>query len=531
MESSNVIRDIFKSNPIDDDKYCAMKIFTSNVIREIDAATCEAQKINSLDLMERAAGAVSCEIISRFLPTQRIVVIAGPGNNGGDALAVSRMLFEQGYRKIEVFLFNVIGKLSHDCDEERKKIITMEGIDFTEVKKDFLPPYLGEDDVVVDGMFGGGLRQPLQGGFKGLATYINESGAYVISIDLPSGMFAEWNENVRHSDMVHADLTLSFQTPKLSFFFPENADVIGEWKLLDIDLDERKMKEIPSDFMLVEPKSVRPLLKHRPLFSGKRDFGSVMLFAGSAGMMGAAVLAARSCLRCGVGLVTVHSARVGMPVMQVAVPEAIFEPDRNENYIFDMTMHHEHSAVAVGPGLGTNERTIDALESLLKNCKSQMVLDADALNCIAKRPTLLPLLHANTIITPHVGEFDRLFGEHHNSEARLKKAIAMAKLYNIIIVLKGHYTATVRPTGKVYFNSTGNPGMATAGAGDVLTGVIASLLAQGYRPEMAATIGVFIHGLAGDIAVEKTGEYGLLASDIANNCGIAMKSIVNRERI
>ncbi len=507
-----------------------MKIFASNIIREIDAATCEAQKIDSLELMERAAGAVSCEIISRFLPMQRIVVLAGPGNNGGDALAVARMLFEQGYKKIEVFLFNVIGKLSHDCDEERKKLITMEGIDFTEVKKDFQPPYLCEDDVVVDGMFGGGLRQPLQGGFKALANYINDSGAYVISIDVPSGMFSEWNENVRHADMVHSDLTLSFQTPKLAFFFPENADVIGEWKLLDIDLDEKKMKDTPTEFMLVEARSVRPLLKKRPPFSGKRDFGSVMLFAGSAGMMGAAALAARGCLRSGAGLVTVHSARVGMPVIQTTVPEALFEPDRNENYVFDMTMHHDHQGVAIGPGLGTNDRTIDALEAFLKNHKKPVVLDADALNCIAKRPQLLSLLQANSIITPHVGEFDRLFGEHKNSEERLKKAIDMAKYYNIIIVLKGHYTATVRPTGKVYFNSTGNPGMATAGAGDVLTGVIVALLSQGYRPEVAATIGVYIHGLAGDMAVEKTGEWGLLASDIAEHCGLAIKAIVNRER-
>lgn len=530
MENPRFVSYVFKAHPGCDDIDCDMKIFASNIIREIDAATCEAQKIDSLELMERAAGAVCCEIISRFLPSQRIVVVAGPGNNGGDALAVARMLFEQGYKKIEVFLFNVIGKLSHDCDEERKKLITMEGIDFTEVKKDFQPPYLGEDDVVVDGMFGGGLRQPLQGGFKALATYINDSGAYVISIDVPSGMFSEWNDNVRHADMVHADLTLSFQTPKLAFLFPENDDVIGEWKLLDIDLDEKKMKDTPTDFMLVEAKSVRPLLKRRPLFSGKRDFGSVMLFAGSAGMMGAASLAARGCLRSGAGLVTVHSARVGMPVIQTVVPEALFEPDRNENYVFDMTMHHAHQAVAVGPGLGTNDRTIDALEALLKNCKSPMVIDADALNCLAKRPQLLSLLHANTIITPHVGEFDRLFGEHRNSEERLKKAIDMAKYYNIIIVLKGHYTATVRPTGKVYFNSTGNPGMATAGAGDVLTGVIAALVAQGYRPEVAATIGVYIHGLAGDMAVEKTGEWGLLASDIAEHCGLAIKAIVNRER-
>lgn len=508
-----------------------MKIFASNVIREIDNATCEAQNLNSIDLMERAAGAVSCEIISRFLPGQRIVVVAGPGNNGGDALAVARILFEQGYRKVEVFLFNVFGKLSHDCDEERKKLITMDGIDFTEVKRDFSPPYLGENDVVVDGLFGSGLRQPLQGGFVMLARYINDSGAYVVSIDLPSGLFGEWNENVSHRDMIHADLTLTFQTPRLSFFFAENADIIGEWKLLDIDLDAEKMKELSTDFMLVEAGSVRPLLKPRPKFSGKRNYGSVLMMAGSIGMMGAAVMSARSCLRSGAGLVTVHSAKVGMPVLQTAVPEAMFEPDRNENCISDMTIHHSHQAVAIGPGIGTQDRTIDALESLLKNCKSPLVLDADALNCIAKRPSLLEILPAHTVITPHIGEFDRLFGEHPNSEERLKKAIDMAKYYNIIIVLKGHYTATVRPTGRVYFNSTGNPGMATAGAGDMLTGVIAAFLAQGYRPEHAATIGVFVHGVAGDMAAAENGEYGLMAGDIADYCGKAIKAIINRERV
>lgn len=506
-----------------------MKIFASNLIREIDSATCEAQKIDSIDLLERAASAVTCEIISRFLPSQRIVVVAGPGNNGGDALAVARMLYEQGYKKIEVFLFNVIGKLSHDCDEERKKLITLEGLDFTEIKRDFSPPYLGENDVVIDGIFGSGLRQPLQGGFAMLARLINESGAYVISIDVPSGLFGEWNANVSRRDMVHANLTLAFQTPRLSFFFEENADILGEWKLLDIDLDETKMKELPADYMVVEARSVRPLLNKRKPFSGKRDYGSVLLMAGSAGMTGAAVLAARGCMKSGAGLVTVHSARSGMQIVQTAVPVAMFEPDQHENYITNMDIHHTHQAVAVGPGIGSHPRTIDALERLLKTCTAPMVLDADALNCISKRPALLQLLPPQTIITPHLGEFDRLFGEHTNSEDRLKKAIDMASYYNIIIVLKGHYTATIRPTGRVYFNSTGNPGMATAGSGDVLTGVIAAFLAQGYRPEHAATIGAFVHGLAGDLAVDKIGEFGLIASDIADWCGRAIRAIIKRE--
>lgn len=500
-----------------------MNIFSPKQIHEIDNATCHAQGINSLELMERAASAVSVELMSRFLPSQRFVVVAGPGNNGGDALAVARQLIEQGYRKVEIFLFNVTEKLSHDCDEMRKKLITMEGIDFTEVTKEFSPPYLSENDVVVDGLFGVGLSHPLSGGFKALAKLINESGAYVVSIDIPSGLFCDWNNGAIHSNIVHADLTLTFQFPKLAFMFEDNADVIGEWKILDIDLDTKKIKETPTDFKMVEGYMVSSHLKKRLPFTAKRDYGSVLLMAGSKGMMGAAIMSARSALKSGAGLVTVHSASSGYPILQTAVPEAMFEPDRNDQFITDMNPHHAHKAVAVGPGIGTQVQTVDALEHLLKNSNAPLLLDADALNCIAKRPALLSLLPPYTVITPHAGEFDRLFGEQPNMEARLRKAIEMAKYYNIIIVLKGHYTACVRPGGKVFFNSTGNPGMATAGSGDVLTGIIASFIAQGLRPEIAASIGVYIHGLAGDLAAEDIGEFGVIASDIADYVGRAIR--------
>ena len=500
-----------------------MNIFSPKQLQEIDNATCHAQGISSLELMERAASAVSVELMSRFLPSQRFVVVAGPGNNGGDALAVARQLIEQGYRKVEIFLFNVSEKLSHDCDEMRKKLITMEGIDFTEITKEFSPPYLCENDVVVDGLFGVGLKHPLSGGFQALASLINESGAFVVSIDIPSGLFSEWNIGSNHRDMVHADLTLTFQFPKLAFLFGDNAKVVGDWQVLDIDLDAKKIKETHTEYKFVEGYMVRSFLKKRKPFTAKRDYGSALLMAGSKGMMGAAVMAARSALKSGVGLVTVHSAGSGYPILQTAVPEAMFEPDRNENFITDMNPHHAHQVVAVGPGIGTNNGTIDALEHLLKNSNSPLLLDADALNCISKRTTLLSLLPPYTVITPHAGEFDRLFGEHESEEARLRKALEMAKFYNIIIVLKGHYTVCVRPGGKVFFNSTGNPGMATAGSGDVLTGLIASFMAQGMRPEIAATIGVYIHGLAGDLAAEDLGEYGITATDIANYIGRAIR--------
>ena len=503
-----------------------MKIINSQGIRQIDQATCEKQQISSIDLMERAASMVSCEIISRFLPSQRFIVIAGPGNNGGDALAVARQLVEQGYRRVEIFLFNVTGKLSHDCNEECKRLMEMDGVDFTEITHAFSPPYLSPNDVVIDGLFGSGLNQPLQGGFVAVARYVNESGAYVISIDLPSGLFCEWNAHINQRDMIHANLTLAFQLPKLSFFFSENHAVLGEWKLLDIDLDEEKIKETETKYYVIDSKNVQPLMRQRLPFTGKRDYGSALLFAGSTGMMGSAVMAARSVLKSGAGLVTVHSAKRGLNIVQTAVPEAMFEPDRNEHFITDMKIHHNHQAVGVGPGIGTQEQTSAALQTLFQNCTAPMVVDADALNCIAQRPAMLTLLPPKTIITPHIGEFDRLFGERQNSEDRLKAAIEMSRKYNIIIVLKGHYTAVIRPTGRVYFNTTGNPGMATAGSGDVLTGIITAFLAQRYNPEYAATIGVYIHGLAGDLAAEELGEFGMTAMDIAAYVGRAIRQTI-----
>lgn len=505
-----------------------MKILNSTDIHQIDNATCERQNISSIELMERAANAVSCEIISRFLPSQRIVVIAGPGNNGGDALAVARMLIEQGYRRVEVFLFNVTGKLSHDCDEECKRLITIDGVDFTEITHTFNPPYLSKNDVVIDGLFGSGLNQPLQGGFVAVARYVNDSGAYVVSIDLPSGLFGEWNAHVNKRDIMHANLTLAFQMPRLSFFFGDNHDVLGEWKLLDIELDHDKIKETPTNYFVVDSRNVAPLLHKRLPFTGKRDYGSALIFAGSTGMIGAATLCARAALKSGVGLVTVHGPRTGMQVVQTSIPEAIYEPDRNEHFISDMRLHHNHRAVAVGPGIGTREETANALQQLFQNATAPLVIDADALNCISQRPSLLGNLPPKTIITPHIGEFDRLFGEHKCEEERLKTAIEMSRQHNLIIVLKGHHTAIVRPTGRVYFNCTGNPGMATAGAGDVLTGIIASFLAQGYNPEYAATIGVYIHGLAGDLAAEEIGEFGLTAGDIAAYAGRAIRRTIER---
>lgn len=507
-----------------------MRIISSKFIKDLDAATCEAQGVTSLDLMERAAQAVVKELVKGVLPSRRIVVFAGPGNNGGDALAVARILSERGYENIEAYLFNVSGKLSPDCEHQRDLLREVSAVKFFEITSSLTPPELDKSVLVIDGLFGPGINGPITGGFASVVRLINESGAEVVSIDIPSGLAGEWNPDPRYRDMVHASHTFTFQFPKLSFFFAEHAPIIGNWKCLDINIDQSAIKSITSPWILVESRTVRPHLHPRALFSAKRDYGSTMIFAGSMGMMGAAVMCARAALKCGAGLATVHTARSGITILQSAVPEAMFEPDRNERFISDMSLHHNHEAVAIGPGIGTNEATVSALENLLKLCQSPLVLDADALNCIVKRPSLLSLLPPHTVITPHIGEFDRLFGDQPNAEARLKKAIEVAKLYNIVIVLKSHHTVTIRPTtGKVYFNSTGNPGMATAGAGDVLTGVIAAFMSQGYQPEYAATIGVFVHGLAGDMAADEVGEYGMVASDISDRLGRAIKAIIDRK--
>lgn len=504
-----------------------MKIFTTEQLREIDRFTIESEPIASIDLMERAASAVAYEIMTRWLPNKRIVVFAGPGNNGGDALAVARMLIEQGY-KLEVFLLNIIKNhdISSDCAINKEKLLTLPDVDFTEVTNFFTPPPLSKDDVVIDGLFGSGLKAPLTGGLKSLVRYINESRAYIVSIDVPSGLFGEWNLENDRQTIITANLTLAFQLPRLSFFFGENSEFIGEWKALDLELSDEAITKTPTDYYVVEKNDVKRVLKKRKPFSSKRDYGSALIVSGSYGMLGASILSSKAALRAGAGLVTVHAPRCAYSIVQTSVPEALFSPDSHDIIITDITLEHAFDSVAIGPGIGTNKYTIDALEKYLINAKKPCVLDADALNCIAERPSLLNSIPQMSIITPHSREFDRLFGEQLSGEQRLRTAIEKAAYYHIIIILKSHFTMIVRPDGKVYINNTGNAGMATAGSGDVLLGVIASLMAQGYKPEVSAVIGVYIHGHAGDMALNEQGSYGLIASDIINNLGPAINEIM-----
>lgn len=503
-----------------------MKLFTTSDIRAIDTQTIEKEGISSLDLVKRAARGVADEIMKRWPASRPITIFAGPGNNGADALATAINLITGGYHP-SVYLFNIGGNMiSPNCKEVRNELKSLgSSIDFTEVTGQFTIPELSRSHIVIDGLFGTGLRDELTGGFKSLVRYINESDATIVSIDIPSGMNGDLTCRNVNRNIIHADLTIAIQFPRISFFMKNNAELVGEWITVDIGLSQNAIANTPTNFHFVEGPEIKRLLKTRNPFSSKDDYGTALIVGGSYGMIGAAVLATRGALRGGAGKVVVHSPQCGFEILQSSVPEALFDADNHKLVVTDMIPKRKYSSIGIGPGLGTNELTINALDTFLKTTKRPVVIDADGLNCIAKRPTLLlnkdlPVL---SILTPHAAEFDRLFGEQADEENRLLRAIEVSKQYEILILLKGHYTALIRPDNKVFFNSTGNAGMATGGSGDVLTGVIVSLMAQGYKPEVSALIGTYIHGLAGDIASEQHGEYGLTAGDIADNIGKAIK--------
>ena len=504
-----------------------MKIFPTASIKQLDAYTIENEPVASIDLMERAARALASAIAGRWSKETGFTVFAGPGNNGGDALAVARLLAERGYR-VETFLFNTKGGLSADCATNMERLAAMPGADFHVVTSQFVFPKLTADDVIIDGLFGSGLNKPLAGGFAAVVKFINASPAQVVSIDIPSGLMGEdnsYNTSNTLSGIVHADLTLSLQLPKLSFLFAENEPYVGEWRLLDIGLSREAIDETPTDYSLTEPADVALLLKPRGKFAHKGHFGRALLIAGSQGMAGASVLAARACLRSGVGLLTVHVPFCNNGIVQTAVPEAMTEIDLSDICFATATDTNDYQAVAVGPGIGRLPDTAAALAEQIETSETPMVLDADALNILGEDRALLSRLPKGSILTPHPAEMDRLVGKCRNSFERLERARELARNADVHIVLKGAYTAVIAPDGTCRFNTTGNPGMATGGSGDVLTGILLALLAQGYAPGDAAALGVCVHGCAGDLAAEELGQIAMTAGDIVAHLPQAWKDL------
>ena len=504
-----------------------MKIFTSAQIHELDQYTIEHEPIRSVDLMERAAKAITKAITEKWSTQTSVVVFAGPGNNGGDALAVGRLLAEQDY-KVHIYLFNTNGKLSEDCAANKQRILDSRKLKdmLTEVIEEFDPPQLTAQTLVIDGLFGSGLTKPLAGGFASLVKYINQSPSFIVSIDLPSGLMTEDNTYNVRANIIKADLTLTLQQKKLAFLFPENQQFIGQMKILDIRLSEEGTQRIEAHYTMLEENDIRPRILHRNEYAHKGNMGHALVIAGSYGMAGAAVLATKACLRAGAGKVTVRTPRRNNDILQISVPEAIIDIDRDELYFNETVDTEDMDAVCIGPGLRQQENTAIAVISQIRRTQCPLVLDADALNVLANHRAWLQQLPKNIIMTPHPKEFDLLNGTAcSDSYERLSKARNMAEHLNAYILLKGHYTALCLPNGQVIFNSTGNAGMATAGCGDVLAGIITALLARGYKHADACMVGMYLHGLAGDLAAKELGQESLLASDLIDYLPKAFRRI------
>lgn len=499
-----------------------MKIFPTSSIATIDSDTIRWEPIASIDLMERAAACFTNELLLNYTATDiTFAIFAGRGNNGGDALAVARMLLQKG-RKVAVWLCSPVDKLSPDCKINLARLEEISPVnEFLNENIDILLP---NKSVIIDGLFGSGLNRPLEGFYAKVVEKINSLGKEVVAIDIPSGLMGENNIDVTSQKIICASRTFTFQFPKLSMFFAENAKYVGEVSIIDISLDKNAIKDTPTDWYYTERSCVESVILPRNKHAHKGCFGRVLLIAGSKGMAGASVLATRGALRSGVGLLTVHVPQCNNIIVQSSVPEAMTSIDISENCFSEIPCLENYNAIAVGPGIGRSKESVGALMQLLEKCNVPLVIDADALNIISANPEMLDMLPKGSVITPHPGEFARLAGKSDNGYIQFRRACDMARSYGIYVVLKGAYTAIFTPDGECHFNSTGNPGMATGGSGDVLTGVLAALLGQGYRTIDAIRLGVYIHGLAGDIAAKSKGETAMTAGDIIDSLSQAWLS-------
>ncbi len=503
-----------------------MRILSTAQIREADAYTIEHEPIASIDLMERAADACAKWIAERFTKETSFYIFCGTGNNGGDGLAIARILNSDKFDNIKVFIVRHNEKSSPDFDVNYKRVDKSKSVDILDISEKSALPEIPEGTVIIDALLGSGLSKPLSGLLADVVEHINKSNAKVISIDIPTGLFAD--DNSENDKIIQADHTLTFELPKLAFLFPENSPFVGEWQVLPIGLSKEFIAKAATDYHYITEENILPLLKKRTKFSHKGTYGHALIIAGSKGKMGAAIMAAKSSFRAGAGLVTAHIPNCGYTVFQSSVPEAMCETDENETHISGRIKTGNYNAVAVGPGIGNDDATTRALKFLIQETTVNTVFDADALNIISENKTWLPFIRGGSILTPHPKEFERLFGKSDNSFERLKLQREMAMKYSFYIVLKGAHTSIAFPDGTVYFNSTGNPGMATGGSGDILTGIICGLLAQGYKPYEACILGVYVHGAAGDVAAEKMSEEGMIAMDIIDSLGEAWKRVNHR---
>jgi NAD(P)H-hydrate epimerase len=507
-----------------------MKLFTAQQIRDWDAYTIKNEPIASIDLMERAASKCVEWLTSHFSQEADYEIYCGIGNNGGDGLAIARLLNEQGI-KVAVNILKLKDNGSPDFEENLKQLQGTE-VTINEIKsvKEFRAS--SSNTILIDALFGTGLNKPLEGLAADLVEHINKQKNIKVSVDIPSGLPAEFMDRyVDYKNIIIADFTLSFQIPKQSFLFAETGKYVGELAVLDIGLSEEYEDSIPSNWQWIDEGIVKAVYKIRNPYSHKGTYGHALIIGGAMGTNGAVQMASKSAVKAGAGLVTAFVPQSAYAPLQTAVPEVMVEAIQKEE-LLDFMPHDtkKYTAIGIGVGMGTQITTRDALGDFMAGVEGEkLVIDADALNCLSmdfteRKKIKLP---AGVILTPHSKEFDRMFGESETSYQRFEKQLEVAKQHNIYIVLKGTYTSVVLPTGETFFNSTGNAGMATGGSGDVLTGIITALRAQGYNQQEACILGVYIHGLAGDMALKTESHESLTATDIIKNLGAAFKYVAN----
>lgn len=500
-----------------------MKILTTQQAREADAYTIKNEPITSIDLMERASVKCFDWLVNKYDNKTHFTFFCGIGNNGGDGLAIARMLHNIGYI-VNVYIVDFSDNHTQDFEVNclRIKKVGIEPIFLTDKNYQFNTL---SNTIVIDAMFGSGLTRPISGFIAEIVWDINNYKGNVVSIDMPSGLFSESNIANIKNNIIEANYTLTFQQPKLTLLFPENYRFVGDFKVLNIGLHQSFLKNVKTNYYYIKKEDIKSIIHQRSKFSHKGNYGHALLISGSKGKIGAAILASKGCLRAGVGLLTVQVPKIGLEIMQNSVPEAMCIVDDSEDFISMVMETSVYDAIGIGPGIGKNKLTEQAFKLLIQNIQKPIVIDADALNILSENLTWFSFLVPLSILTPHPKEFQRLVGKWDTDEQRLQLQIEASLKNNVIIVLKGANTSISLPDGTVYFNSTGNPGMATGGSGDVLTGIITSLLAQGYNPKNAAILGVYLHGLAGDYALQTVGENSLIASDIINNIPKAYQSL------
>jgi hydroxyethylthiazole kinase-like uncharacterized protein yjeF len=502
-----------------------MKIFSAAQIREADAFTIAHEPISSTALMERAAGKCADWLEEHYSTAHPMYIFCGKGNNGGDGLVIARILLQHGYQ-VSTGILRHSNRASADHDLQLQQLQQQypDSIYSIGDVSDF--PELPANAVIIDAIFGTGMSRPVDGWVAGIIHQINDQRQKhpIIAIDMPSGLMAD--ESSLHTPVIQAHTTLSFEFYKLAFLLPENAPCVGAVYILPIGLHPDYITQTPVRYHLADREMMRTIYRPRDPFAHKGTYGHALLIAGSYGKMGAAVLSAKACLRAGVGLLTCHVPQCGTQIMQISEPAAMCITDEDAH--FSTHFHRNvrtagYKAVGIGPGLDKQPGTAKSLEILMDEWQRPMVIDADALNLLSVYPYLLYKVPKGSILTPHPKEFERLFGKTGNEVKRLQLLSEQAVNLQLYILLKGRYTAVACPDGAVYFNNTGNPGMATGGSGDVLTGILTGLLAQEYTPKAAVLLGVWLHGYAGDLAAAQLSQEAMTAGDIITYLGKAFQ--------